>query len=139
MRERLRVFRTGCSVLSATALVLGAASVESGQSDPVESTLVDTAGLIEVDDSSIRCGSYFVLESRSYSGFDVKQVHVVLSLSQENVALVSLYFNDIQTILDDSKKSPVLRRSKDESGKETDVVRLSSADFGEAKECLPPP
>lgn len=137
--KRNSIFMTlVCVVLTAVSLVVGARMVDSGQTEPEETILKDTAGLIELTDAHTRCGKYFVLETHSFTGFDVKQVHVVLPI-ESNVALVSLYYSDIETVLDESKDTPVLVRMKDESGREKDVVRLSSARFGEAKACLPPP
>lgn len=129
----------GCLVLTATALLVGAHPIESGQSEPEERILQDTADHIELSESRIRCGKYFVLESRNFGGFDVKQVHIVLPMSSTNVALVSLYYNDIQTVIDESKDRPVLLRTKDETGRHNDVVRLSRTALDEAEECLPPP
>lgn len=138
MKNDSRFFPLVSLLLTATPLLLGAPSIAAGQTEPVEKVLADSTDHMELTGAQVRCGKYFVLESRDFSGFQVKQVHVVLPLSS-NVALVSLYYNDIQTVLDESKDSPVLLRMKDESGRETDVVRLSKASFDEAKECLPPP
>jgi len=139
MKKHSVFFVWSCFLVTATALVVGAPLVASEQSEPVESILVETGDHIESNESRTRCGKYFVLESHSYNGYDVKQVHVVLPMSSTNVALIGLYYNDIHTIIDDSKESPVLMRSKDASGRETDEVRLSKSAFDAAKGCLPPP
>ena len=139
MKKHSVFFAWGCFLLTSTVHVVGAPLVASGQSEPVENTLQETADRIEASESRTRCGKYFVLESRTFSGYEVKQVHVVLPLSSDSVALVGLYYSDIQTTLDESKDSPVLLRMKDASGKATEEVRLSKAAFAEAKGCLPPP
>ena len=139
MKNDSAFFAWSFVLLTATALVVRVPLVESGQSEPVESILQETADHVEQDDTRVRCGKYFVLESRTFSGYEVKQVHVVLPLSSDSVALVGLYYSDIQTTLDESKDSPVLLRMKDASGKATEEVRLSKAAFAEAKGCLPPP
>lgn len=127
------------SLAAIIALTVGAPSVATGQSEPTEVILLETANHISMTDAHTRCGKYFVLETHTYGETEVKQVHVVMPMSTANVALVGLYYNDVHTIIDESKDTPVLLRKKDESGREADELRLSRAEFEEAKACLPPP
>ena len=102
--------------------------------------------LIEVDEAYVgatgtltRCGKYFLLETKKYDAFEVKQVHFSYGIPGGGVAMASKNYRDLEVIIDDTKATPTLLLKRENSGLEKDRLELSDASYEQAKACLPPP
>ncbi len=109
-----------------------------GVSSEKEIVLIDTEGVVTDDESRTRCGKYFVLETKQYGDFEVKQLHVAFDLDS-GVAIATLYYSDVEISLDETKTTPVLLQKRDNPELNKDTIKLSETAFENAKACLPPP
>lgn len=125
---------SGAFILVSTLSALVTAQSES---EPVERSLVDSEGYVTESGDQTRCGDYFVLETKKYGDFEVSEVHVVFELG-DGIATSILYSNDFDVVVDESKSTPVLLMKRENPSLEKDTVKLSTAAYEEAKECLPP-
>ena len=125
------------SIAALSVLAVHAMPVAGGSTGQ-EKILTDTEGVIPVDESRTRCGSYFVLETKAYGEFEVKQLHIAFGL-ESGVAVATLYYSDVEVSLDDTKTTPVLLQKRDNPELSKDTIKLSETAFEDAKDCLPPP
>ena len=116
-----------------TVPIIAVKGISAGE----EKVLVDSGGVVADDGSRTRCGKYFVLETKQYGDFEVKQLHVAFEL-ESGVAIAALYYSDVTVSLDETKTTPVLLQKRDNPEKK-DAITLSEAAFQEAKACLPAP
>ena len=124
------------SIVALSVLTVPAIPVE-GVASGQEKVLIDTEGIVTDDESRTRCGKYFVLETKQYGDFEVKQLHVAFDLGS-GVAIATLYYSDVEISLDETKTTPVLLQKRDDPELNKDTIKLSETAFEDAKACLPP-
>lgn len=135
----IRLYRTptGWTPIGKT-FVLRTLRFGRGQPEPKENVLTDTKEYVTASGPHTRCGKYFVLETKKYGEFEVKQVHVAYLISS-GVAVLGLYYSDLAVVFDEAKRTPALLQKRENPGLQKDTIRLSRAAYEEAKACLPPP
>lgn len=108
------------------------------EAQATEKVLTDSTGLVPANEPQTRCGKFFILETRKYGDFEVKQVHVAY-LIPSGVAVMGLYYSDLKVVIDESKTTPVLLEKRENPSLQKDTLKLSKSAYEQAKACIPPP
>ncbi len=122
----------GACLFSTTAGLSQAPETKERELAEVNEDYVDIRGTVT------HCGKYFLLESRTYGDFEVKQIHLFYAISTGSVAVATKGYSDLDVVIDDSKDKPVLVLKWENPGLAKDRLVLSKKRYEEAKECLPP-
>ena len=125
------ILATACFVL------LGTTRQEPETPSEYDLAEVDEA-YVDATGTKTRCGKYFILETKTYGELEVKQLHVSYAIAT-GIAMSSMYYPDVEVVLDDTKSIPRLLLKRENPELEKDRIMLSEAQYEEAKECVPPP